>query len=543
VASALLYSPGTVSHRVAVTVLLLAASAAPARADGDKRCASAEATALYRDGWQALFEHRDGHAIEVLDRCVAADPRCVPCLDTLGWAHWNRSEWDAAIDAWERALKIEPGHGKARDAIATARRAAAAAATTRAPLGTRSEPADAPVTLELTGVIQSYRPATTGARDIYDEDVYSPKSARFALGGRKVYVNSLEGFKTLVFDPTSLRKLAVVSHDFGAAEAPLFHGESTAFDYKILARPPDGEPNHFRGKPVESEISHGGRFLWVPYYRRSWDRHSVSPSAVAIIDTATDKIVRMMPTGPIPKYVVASPDDKVVAVINWGDNTVGLIDTSSGDPDKFAYVAHIVVEKRLPLEGIGDVNRDSVCGFCLRGAVFSADGSTLVIARLGGGGLAGIDVPGRKYLGSVTGLDSAPRHLIVSADGKLYVSHNGPGKVSRIAFDKVVDALRRAGGKRVDLRGWESVDVGAGARTIELSPDGRWLYAAANKVSRVVVVDTRTLKVVSSVRVDSYPVGLAVSPDGKQIWVTSQGRNASHSGNAVSVFRVSFGAR
>jgi YVTN family beta-propeller protein len=516
-------------------VALVTAAARPAAAD--KSCRNPEATAQLRAGHAALLAHRNGDAIASLQKCVATDPRCLACYDDMGWAHWNRSEWDAAIGAWQAGLKVSPGWSKGKVNIGKTRSAAASAARLRAPIGTKSEPAGGPVELELVGLVQSYRPGGP-ARDVYDEDIYSPKSARFAAGGKKVYINSLEGFRTVVYEPGGLKKLGVIEHDFDAADAPLFHGQSTVFDYKNLNRPPDGKPNVFKGKPVESEISHGGRLLWVPYYRRSWDRGGISPSAVAIIDTATDRIVRVMPTGPIPKYVVASPDNTVVAVVHWGDNTVALIDTSSGDPARFTYLANVVVESRLPLEGIGDVNRDSVCGSCLRGAVFSPDGKTLIVARLGGGGLAGIDVPSRKYLGSVTGLPGGPRHLVLSADGTLYVSHNGPGKVTRAPLARVIETLRRASGRQTSMKGWESVAVGAGARTIELAPDGRYLYAAANKASNLVVVDTTTLKVVATAHVDAYPVGLAVSPDGSQVWVTSQGAGSAHSGNSVSIFKV-----
>jgi len=53
----------------------------------------------------------------------------------------------------------------------------------------------------------------------------------------------------------------------------------------------------------------------------------------------------------------------------------------------------------------------------------------------------------------------------------------------------------------------------------------------------VVVVDASTMEVVSRVRADSYTVGLDVSPDGRQVWTTSQGRG-NKGGNSVCVFEV-----
>jgi hypothetical protein len=43
--------------------------------------------------------------------------------------------------------------------------------------------------------------------------------------------------------------------------------------------------------------------------------------------------------------------------------------------------------------------------------------------------------------------------------------------------------------------------------------------------------------VISKVRVDSYTVGLGVSPDGKQVWTTSQGKSGK-GGNSVCVYDV-----
>lgn len=218
--------------------------------------------------------------------------------------------------------------------------------------------------------------------NIRDPEVNSPKSVRFSADGKKFYVNSLEGSQTLVYSWPELMKLKTIHHNFGRQEAGLFGGETTVFNYPYFQSRAD--VNVFRGKPVESELSHQGRFLWIPYYRRDFDSSGQSPSAVAIVDTATDEIVRVMPTGPIPKYVAASPDGTYVAVTHWGDNTVGLIDTTSGDPRAWRYVAQLTVETQMSQVGKGGTDRDATCGFCLRGTVFTSDSQYLFVARMGG---------------------------------------------------------------------------------------------------------------------------------------------------------------
>ena len=48
----------------------------------------------------------------------------------------------------------------------------------------------------------------------YDPDIYSPKSAIFSKDGKKVYVNSLEGGKTVVYDGLTHEKIKTISHTF-----------------------------------------------------------------------------------------------------------------------------------------------------------------------------------------------------------------------------------------------------------------------------------------------------------------------------------------
>jgi DNA-binding beta-propeller fold protein YncE len=97
-------------------------------------------------------------------------------------------------------------------------------------------------------------------------------------------------------------------------------------------------------------------------------------------------------------------------------------------------------------------------------------------------------------------------------------------------------ALAGAAGKRIAGPGGETLAVGRGARTIALSPDGRTLYAAINNESRLVKVDLAGWRVVDRAAVDPFTVGLAVSPDGRTIVTTSQGRSGQGGGNSVGLY-------
>lgn len=519
-------------------MILLLALAAHA-ADPADACTVPAAKAAYAAGYAAQQSRKTDDAITAWASCVAAEPGCTPCWWEKGWTHWSRDEWDAGIAAWQQVLTLDPAWPEAQKWLDAAhkRKATFDSLPKQPPIGTAATGGG--VTLTLIAKFQGYKQTTTDPRDVFDPAIYSPKSVRFLTDGSKAYVNSLEGFTTVVYDAKKLVKISEISHKFTPATKSLFTPPAAPFDYAWTHTAPSGDPDVFAGKPVESELSHGDRWLWVPYYRRDFDSNGTSPSAVSIIDTKTDQIVRVIATGPIPKYVAVSPDNKRVAISHWGDNTVMMIDTSSGDPATFKVLPKLmVVEKQLPLTNLGNVDRDGACGSCLRGTVFSPDGKTLLVARMGDGGVAGFDTATGAYLGTITGVKPTPRHLVVSVDQKwLYLSSNTSGYVTRIGLADAITALRGAEGKRVAATGWQGVDVGTGARTIEITDDGRWVFVALNNSAELAVVDTSTMTVATRIAVDPYTVGLDIAPDGRRVWTTSQGRG-SYGGNAVCVYDV-----
>ncbi|MBE9535806.1 MAG: beta-propeller fold lactonase family protein [Proteobacteria bacterium] len=416
------------------------------------------------------------------------------------------------------------------------KRKVAAPKLVRVPIGTAAADKGGRVSLELVARFQQYNPKPKQASDHYDRHIYSPKSVFFSGSTEKVFVNSLEGMSTVIYDRRNLVKTGVISHRFKRADARLFDGDENPGGW--LDFPEDYQQdrkNNFWGKPVEFAETHNGRYLWVPYYRRSFDKNGALPSAVAVIDTSRDEIVRVMSTGPVPKMLAPSPDGKWLAVIHWGDNTVGLIDIGSEKPSEFHRAGIITVEKKYSLKSDKKVNRDSACGFCLRGAVFTRDSKYLLVGRMKGGGIAVIDVKKESYVDTVYGMKPTPRHLVLSAEGDLlYLSSNYSGYVSSYRVDKLINAALSGKGR---LRPQQEVMTGRGTRTISLSPDGRLIYAAVKGESRIKVIDSGSMKVMLEIPTDSFPVGMAVSPDGTQLWVTAQGSKGV-GGNSVSVYKV-----
>ncbi|XPV75987.1 MAG: hypothetical protein ACNI27_15330 [Desulfovibrio sp.] len=412
------------------------------------------------------------------------------------------------------------------------------------PVKTLSTPPDAPVQMTTTKVFHGRKRAELQSGVTYTPSLASPKSCIFSVDGEKVYVNALEGYQTLVFSSKALKKISTIKHTFTPSEKHLFSHDAPAHDAFHGTIPSSG-PNTFKGKPVELAVSHNGKYLWIPYYRRDYDTKSQCPAAMALVDTATDSIIKVFHTGPVAKNVTASPDNKYVAVTNWGDNTVMIFNTSGNDPDKFHLAGIAASGKQLDVSNFEeDVDRDKDSGHCLRGVVFSPDSKYLLAGRMCGGGVSLFRITPTgmpEYINTLHGMRPTPRDLKISPDGKdLYISSNYSGYVSRINLQKFISAaLTKKQDAWLTFKDFVDVNVGGKVRTLELTEDGKYAFGALNSTSELVCIQTKDMKVVSRLPIDSYPVGLAISPDNSKLWVTSQGR-CGQGGHVVTVVNVDY---
>lgn len=356
---------------------------------------------------------------------------------------------------------------------------------------------------------------------IKDVEVLSPKSADFI--DNKLVINALEKGSTIIYDVNSWNKLPSIVHQFNQPAFVSIDGFKSQLSSQA-----------FLGKPVEMTNNH--QKLWIPYYRLSWDTASRHPSAIAQIDRASMQVEKLLPAGSIPKMVKVSHDNKILASTNWGENTVGLYRFKQ---DSIESYKEVIIERKLNLQSVGG-DRDKNCGFCLRGTVFTPDDKYLLVGRMGGGGIAVVDVDNNQYLGTIYNVPPTPRHLVLSKDGKtLYISTVASGEVARINLDKIYQDIENFKAKKkstITLSDWSSIKTGSGVRTIALSKDEKYIYAAMNSTSELGVIDLQTMKMKEKYKVASFPVGLAVSDDDKYIAVTSQGKEGRGGGNHVDIF-------
>ena len=137
----------------------------------------------------------------------------------------------------------------------------------------------------------------------------------------------------------------------------------------------------------------------------------------------------------------------------------------------------------------------------------------------------------------MTGLKSNIRHITCN-DEELYWSTNKGGFIQKIKLSDLQYHIEQSG-LDAPLTEIQTVDVGEGVRTIVLDPTSKYIFAAANNDSKVVVVRASDLSIIAKCNVDSYPVGMDISEDGHWLITTSQERE-NGGGRCVCVFHVRY---
>ena len=253
-----------------------------------------------------------------------------------------------------------------------------------------------------------------------DPDVRSPKSVHIHPSGEKYYVNSLEGMRTVVYESATNTKMKVISHSFNKADSLLWSKPSGLYPFTHYKK----SLNTFSGKPVESNSS----------------------NCLTVVDAETMKPVATIPADSYP---------------------VGL-DISSDSPADWHHVACVTVKYKLTLNFsmTTPVNRDVNSGMCLRGTAFTPDDRYLLVGAMGGsGGINVIDMEDFTYKGTVSGMMSNLRHLVIR-NQYIYLSINKSGYIQRAPLEAFMDTVANMKNGKARFDNWTNCKVGSGARTI-----------------------------------------------------------------------------
>ncbi|HET6436753.1 MAG TPA: hypothetical protein VFG59_01735 [Anaeromyxobacter sp.] len=317
----------------------------------------------------------------------------------------------------------------------------------------------------------------------------APKSVALSPDGRWAAVMNLEGMEAWLVDTSTLE---IVRHiDF----AP-FKEAAPGWDYAKKKPIPS-----YAQKPVEAVFSNDSRHLWMSLHNAASvvvydleERDEVPPGVdsyrAMIREASGEKHVWRLPripTGKTPKVVEMTADSRYVVVGNWHSGTVTVIDTES-------------------LRPVANIQSGASPGFIPRGLAISPDSQTVYVANMRGGTISAIDLGTMRKVREEE-VTPNPRHLALSRDGRtLFVSENAGGAVLKYDLPDRQILGRSA--------------VGSQARTIALSHDERILFAVSNEDGKIVALRAADLTPIYDAPFVA-PMGVAVSPDDRRLWVTS----------------------
>lgn len=362
---------------------------------------------------------------------------------------------------------------------------------------------------------------------IKDDEMMSPKSLQFNNSDTAFYVHALEGSKTLAYTFPQLKKTSTIKHAFQNKHqlAHQNHHKHTAFRY-----PP--QVASWNGKPVEGVIDHHRNILYVTSYRRDTDTAVVYGSTLSLIDTTTNTLIGSLPTSVIPKVVALSNDNNLLAVTNWGDNSVSFWDVTHA-PHDIKLHHHVQLSSPLNQSEIEPANKDKECGLCLRGTAFTLDDRLLMTSGMHAGGVLYFIDRNTTKVSKVTVPFSPIRHIVASQKLQRYFfSTTGGGNICSISHSHIEEGLKKGsiGDKNVLCRNMNSP-----VRTLSINEESNLGVATLNQSCEIAIFKLDTLSIAQLLPAPCYPVGLSFSHNGKAIIVTAQGKEGK-GGHKVGVY-------
>jgi YVTN family beta-propeller protein len=251
----------------------------------------------------------------------------------------------------------------------------------------------------------------------------------------------------------------------------------------------------------------------------------LSADGIAIVDTATRKVVKVLPAGSDPEQFDLSADGRQLFVANEDAALTSVVDIESG-----AVVERIAVGREP--EGVAvapngrwvlvsnesdnsvsvidtrtlEVLKSVRVGQRPRDMAFTRDSGTAYVSGEFDASLYRMRVPGGEPVQRVLQLRKEARPMAIVLDerrSRLYMSTGRGGTVA------VIDVA----GPKPEPKLLAEVPVGTRPWGIALSQDGRWLYTANGPSDDVSIVDTSTLRAVKRVPVGRSPWGVVLGPE------------------------------
>ena len=238
--------------------------------------------------------------------------------------------------------------------------------------------------------------------------------------------------------------------------------------------------------------------------------------ALAIVDSATLRVVARVPIGEDPHEVVVGPDNRTAFISNYGEGTLHTL-------------AAVDLVSHTPLQSIDIAPLLGAHGLATHGPLlwFTAEGSKA---------LGTLD-PATRRITSVVGTGQDKTHLVwLSRDGRRVIASNA-GSATISVFDQETLAPSVVPGAPLPPASYTThtwhhtlVPVHLGAEGFAVSPDEQELWAG-NADGTISIIDLTTRQISDTLQAGVVGANrLSFTPDGKSILITT------HTGKDLVIF-------
>jgi len=284
-------------------------------------------------------------------------------------------------------------------------------------------------------------------------------------------------------------------------------------------------------RPRGIKLSHDGSKLYVavsglpkcppsvPDEQCAKLKHDFAADGIAVIDTASRKLVKLLKAGSDPEQFDISTDGRRLFISNEDASTMSVLNVANGALESTVHVGNEPEGVRVAPNGrwviVTNETGNSVTvidartfavlhtvsvGQRPRDVAFTPDASTIYISGEFDSSVYRASMPTGAGVEKLLQLRKEDRPMGLVLDPKLkrlYVSTGRGGTVAVVSLEKTAKLLKE-------------IPVGKRPWGIALSHDGRRLYTANGPSNDVSIIDTASLTVTKTVPVGSSPWGVVV---------------------------------
>jgi DNA-binding beta-propeller fold protein YncE len=163
----------------------------------------------------------------------------------------------------------------------------------------------------------------------------------------------------------------------------------------------------------------------------------------------------------------------------------------------------------------GSVLASAKVGYRPYGIALSPDSQVVAVSNWGDKSVSLLEPAGLKEISRVE-VESHPSDLVYAPDGRLFVANAGSNSVSAIADGKVIETIKTS------LNPQDP--VGSTPNALAVSPDGKFLYVANadnNDVAMISIARKADSAVLGFIPTGWYPSAIGVTSDGKKLLVAT----------------------